>query len=174
MDRNLTEEIRSAGSVTKGVEHFNHVLRDVTSACVPHHERTIRANQVQWFSRTVKNLMRRRDNTFAQAHHQPTPENWSKFRRLHKATKKESKQCWVSECSADMHSSGAFWKAYRKCAAKGTSNPALVPSLQRTDGTFAVTAFEKAQSIAETYTAAFNKNDRVPIMFDAVNELDPE
>ncbi len=104
-------------------------------------------------------------HAFLFARRNPNPQSWAKFKEQRKVLKKEiviAKKKHFGDLFDNVHTSADFWKAVHKCSNEVHSP---LPSLQRKDGSFAVTDEEKAELISETFASAFNKNDIAPSTF---------
>ncbi len=163
--RNLVTEVLSKRSVSDCVSYLNKVLLDLLNLCVPHALRKVLPEPVPWFNGRIKRLIARRNGAFTTARRTNDSHYWAKFRALRKEVKRTvylSKRNHYTEVFQQVHNSGQFWRAFRKCSG---SHTAEIPPLRRPNGTYAATPREKAQLLAETFAANWTVLDSPPLTF---------
>ncbi len=172
--RDLAGELSACSSVSDAADYLNRCLRDIVSLCVPHRQRRLKHKPVPWFTSEIAKAIKKRDSAFADARRHSNLSKWAKFRRLRKAAKKaviSAKRTYFVDSFYEVKTSRDFWRAVKKCS--GAGHP-TVPSLLRSDESFAVSGKEKADLLADTYAASFNKNDCPPPLYDSADhQIDP-
>ncbi len=171
-NRDLAAEVTAHDSVDSAANHLSSTLLSVLRKCVPH--RTVRVKRfVPWMTHSLAKLIHRKSAAFSHFRSYSNPSTLAKYRDMHRKVRvavREAKQGFVLKCFESVNNLSEFWKAVRKVSGEA----AVLPSLPRDDGSFAVFDTEKAELFSQAFQGNFNDRDCLPPAFDsAASVLDP-
>ncbi len=168
--RSLIAELAAQESADAAAAHLSSVLLRTMHMCIPH--KTLRIKRfVPWMTRDLVALIRRKSAAYKNYKSQPNPSAKAKYRELHKSVHsgvKAAKRGYVLQTFESVSNPSQFWKAYKKIAG---SKICSLPSLKRSDGSFAVKNAEKAELISQAFASNFNERDTLPPALAAQEEI---
>ncbi len=158
--RDWETELSEQPSVHAAAVHLQREILLTQMSNVPHKDVTLRRNSCPWFSRSIRRCIERKNKQFRSLQRSNNPSTRAKYRRANKKAKAaclEAKKNSVKEAFEAVKGPQDFWKTVKKFS--GTNTSGTTPPLQKSDGSIAFSASEKAAALSAEFKKNFNSCD---------------
>ncbi len=165
----LISVVSSATSVGDAWNKWKNYFLQIANVHIPRKLVKCARSGKNWFNRTIKRLIRQRDNAYRQWKTTPTCHSAAKHKRLRKKVKKAifaSKKLFYSDQFENCKDQASYWKTINHVTGRSTHN--TIPDLITDCGTVSSDA-AKSNAIADQYDSVFNRVDE-PVLPPSIHQ----